>query len=65
LFAFRLVFVSTGTMDRVVVSIIVLLLAILMRHVWQIYTTPGPDAILDVADEDTDDITNFMVRTVK
>ena len=42
-------------------SIIVLLIAILMRHAWQIYTTPGPDDILDVADDEVD-ITNFMVR---
>ena len=43
-------------------SIIVLIMAILLRHAWQIYTTPGPDAILDVADGDPDDISNFMVR---
>ena len=42
-------------------SIIVLLIAILMRHAWQIYTTPGPDDVLDIADDEVD-ITNFMVR---
>ncbi|KAI0209529.1 hypothetical protein LSAT2_005781 [Lamellibrachia satsuma] len=52
--------VSKATMDRVVVSIIVLIVAILLRHAWQIYTTPGPDSILDVADGDPDDMTNFM-----
>ena len=39
-------------MDRLFVTLIVSIVAILLRHFYQIYVTPGPDAILQLNDDE-------------